>query len=301
MEEQITLQVIEEQITEINELAKLLNPEFVYFKDAHQTLRFDKTEAAFFNNIDYYYILFIERGDVFSKFIEEKLLLYELDYKNVTSYLEMIHDLRTYKSHRIDMETQRGQNIAKHVKKWYFEQVANKNPSADEKILCIPRLNEMAYLILTNIHKCLERINNDSRRSFLICEMQITKEKHLPDYVIIQVAEGIIENMQVQIDAYKFVKQFGSQIKKKMGLYVNDSKKKRTENLKLCIEDVLMRNKIGLCPLSYDQIKKIYQNRTAKELGDLKRRAGQISDDNMFLTDEEILQMLLIETPLNED
>ena len=46
MEEQITLQVIEEQITEINELAKLLNPEFVYFKDAHQTLRFDKTETT---------------------------------------------------------------------------------------------------------------------------------------------------------------------------------------------------------------------------------------------------------------
>lgn len=299
MEKQITSQMIEERITEINELTKLLNSEFVYFKDTQQTLRSDETEAAYFNNIDYYYILFIERGDVFSKFVEEKLLLYELDYNNVTSHLEMIHDLRTYKSHRIDMKTQRGQNIAKHVKKWYFEQVATKNPSADEKVLCIPRLNEMAYLILTNIHKCLERINNDSRRVSLICEMQIIKEKYLPDHVILQVAEDVMENMQVQIDAYKFVKRFGSQIKKRMGIYVNDNEEKRIENLKLCIEDVLMKNKIGLCPLSYDQIKMTYQNRTVKELGDLKKKAGQISDDNMFLTAEEILEKLLIENPLN--
>lgn len=103
MKNQITIQMIEAEISEINGAIALLNPEFIYFKDTQQILRSDKTEAAYFNNIDYYYVLFIERNDIFSKFIEEKILLYELDYKSVMGYLQIFHDLRTYKSHRIDM------------------------------------------------------------------------------------------------------------------------------------------------------------------------------------------------------
>ena len=53
MKNQITIQMIEEEISEINKVVKLLNPEFVYFKDTQQVLRSDKTEAAYFNNIDY--------------------------------------------------------------------------------------------------------------------------------------------------------------------------------------------------------------------------------------------------------
>lgn len=60
-----------------------------------------------------------------------------------------------------------------------------------------------------------------------------------------------------------------------------------------------MENKIGLCPLSYNQIEEVYQGRTQKELGDLKKRAIQISDANMFLTAENILQILLKENPLD--
>lgn len=301
MKNQITIQMIEEEISEINKVVKLLNPEFVYFKDTQQVLRSDKTEAAYFNNIDYYYVLFIERDDVFSKFIEEKILLYKLDYQNVISYLEIIHDLRTYKSHRIDMNLQRERNIVNRVKKWYFEYVGTQNPSIEEKILCIPILNKMAYLILLNVHKCLERINKDSRRDSIIDEMKVVQEKYLPDYVIIEEAEKVIKNMQIQVDSYKFVKRFGSQIKKKMELYVNDSKETKIKILKLCIEDVLVKNKIGLCPLSYNRIKEVYQNRTEKELVDLKKRAAQISDDNMFLTAENILQILLKEIPLNKE
>lgn len=58
MKNQITIQMIEAEISEINGAIALLNPEFIYFKDTQQILRSDKTEAAYFNNIDYYYVLF---------------------------------------------------------------------------------------------------------------------------------------------------------------------------------------------------------------------------------------------------
>ena len=54
MKNQITIQMIEAEISEINGAIALLNPEFIYFKDTQQILRSDKTEAAYFNNIDYY-------------------------------------------------------------------------------------------------------------------------------------------------------------------------------------------------------------------------------------------------------
>lgn len=299
MKNQITIQMIEAEISEINGAIALLNPEFIYFKNTQQILRSDKTEAAYFNNIDYYYVLFIERNDIFSKFIEEKILLYELDYKSVMGYLQIFHDLRTYKSHRIDMNLQRGKNIVKHVKKWYFDHVGTQNPSVEEKISCIPILDGMAYLILTNIHKCLEKINKDSRKISLISEMELVQKKYLPDYIIMEAAGKVIKNMQIQVDTYKFVKKFGAQIKKKMENRISTNKEERDEILKLCIENVLMENKIGLCPLSYNQIEEVYQGRTQKELGDLKKRAIQISDANMFLTAENILQILLKENPLD--
>lgn len=295
MENQITLQMIEEKIAKINKIAATLDPEFIYFKDTQQILRSDKTEAAYFNNIDYYYILFFERGDTFSKFVEGKILLYDLDYNKVTSYLEIIHDLRTYKSHRLDMETSRGKKIETHIKKWYFEYVGTKHPSIEEKILCISKLDEIAYLMLRNIYICLVRINEDMRRTSLIYEMRLIKDKYLPDYVINAGTKQVIENMQIQIDSHKFVKKYGSQIKQKMEFYVNINKEKEEENLKLCIEEVMMKNKIGLCPLSYDQIKKAYPNKTPKEIGDLKKRATQISDENIFLNAEKILEILQTE------
>ena len=224
MKNQITIQMIEAEISEINGAIALLNPEFIYFKDTQQILRSDKTEAAYFNNIDYYYVLFIERNDIFSKFIEEKILLYELDYKSVMGYLQIFHDLRTYKSHRIDMNLQRGKNIVKHVKKWYFDHVGTQNPSVEEKISCIPILDGMAYLILTNIHKCLEKINKDSRKISLISEMELVQKKYLPDYIIMEAAGKVIKNMQIQVDTYKFVKKFGAQIKKKMENRISTNK-----------------------------------------------------------------------------
>ena len=298
MENQVTLQMIDDMVVKINEMAKTLNSEFIYFKDTQQTLRTDKTEAAYFNNIDYYYILFYERGDIFNTFIGEKIRLYELDYKNVTSCLDIIHDLRTYKSHRIDRKGSRGQKIEEQVKRWYFDNVGTKHPSAEKKVICIPILDKMAYLILENIYKCLVRISEDSRKETMIYDMQMVRDKYLPDFVIIEETIKVIENMQIQADPYTVVKKFGSQIKKRMEMYTNTDAQKRHEILKLCIEQIMVENRLGICPLSYEQIKDVYKNRTVSELGALKKRAVQISDENMFLNAEEILEKLLVEDPL---
>ena len=44
MKNQITIKMIEAEISEINGAIALLNPEFIYFKDTQQILRSDKTE-----------------------------------------------------------------------------------------------------------------------------------------------------------------------------------------------------------------------------------------------------------------
>lgn len=102
MKEEINVTVISEKISQISQEFYALDKRINFFSDTHQVIREDvENEGAFYNNIDFFYGLFYERCDVYRNYIMQKIQLYHLDYDNVKTAMELLHDLRTYKSHMI--------------------------------------------------------------------------------------------------------------------------------------------------------------------------------------------------------
>lgn len=287
-----TLSKIEEIIGQINFSITSLDPDFVYFKDTHQHLRFDRTEAAFFNNIDYYYGLFEERGDIFKNFVLQKIQLYKLEYELVRINLSVICDLRTFKNHTLDQKKPHDKGIISRVEKWYFSQVGSKKPTAEQKLKCSLELNEMAYVVLKNILECLDRIKTDSKKEQLIRDMQIIANNYWPDYIIENKFQNTIDKMQIPVDAHILTKKYAADIRKKMQLYASVDLDQSNKNIELCIEELLFSNKLNICPLSGDTIMKEYGIKPGKLLGMLKKEAVEISSKNIFLTESEILLKL---------
>ena len=84
MEQEIKLSKILQKINSINDLFSRLNKELIFFSPTHQRLRCDiENEAAWLNNIDFYYGLFYERCDIYWDYIFQKVMVYGGDYEGL--------------------------------------------------------------------------------------------------------------------------------------------------------------------------------------------------------------------------
>lgn len=295
-----TLLKIDNIISRINGTIKTFSPEFVFFKPTHQKLRHDKSEAAYFNNVDYYYGLFFERGDVFKRDILQKIQLYNLDYPMVKTGIDLIHDLRTFKSHTLDKSRPHDRRIINNVEKWYYTTVGSKTPTQSEIIQCSTELNEKALMILECIEACLTRIKVDSNYEAIIQNMVKINSNYFPDFAIEEKFSKAIREMQLSLDATALTKKYSNTIRGKMELLDNTDSEQREINLERCVEELLYTSKDIPCPLSATDIMGIYGISQGKNVGKLKQAAVAIFETDIFMTADEIAEKLIEKYPIGD-
>lgn len=293
MEEQIELSVISEKIEQINELFCELDDGLVFFSDTHQQIREDiNNEGAYYNNIDYFYGLFYERCDMYKNIIMQKIQFYNLDYNTVKKSMNLLHDLRTYKSHTLDKNKNHDKLIIENVEKWYFQILGKKRISLEDIELCSIELNKIICIIINSFIKCIEHINSDQKRNKIIEEIIQAKNGYYPDYYIETLFKQVTDKLEPPMDAYILTKKYAKSIRDKMKIYQPIRKEKAEEEIKLIMEEIIFSNKLGICPLSAEDIMKEFQLEPGKKLGKLKKMAIDLADKNLYITKDEILEEL---------
>lgn len=237
MEEQIELSVISEKIEQINELFCELDDGLVFFSDTHQQIREDiNNEGAYYNNIDYFYGLFYERCDMYKNIIMQKIQFYNLDYNTVKKSMNLLHDLRTYKSHTLDKNKNHDKLIIENVEKWYFQILGKKRVSLEDIELCSIELNKIICIIINSFIKCIEHINSDQKRNKIIEEIIQAKNGYYPDYYIEILFKQVTDKLELPMDAYILTKKYAKSIRDKMKIYQPIRKEKAEEEIKLIME-----------------------------------------------------------------
>lgn len=293
MEEQIELSVISEKIEQINELFCELDDRLVFFSDTHQQIREDiNNEGAYYNNIDYFYGLFYERCDMYKNIIMQKIQFYNLDYNTVKKSMNLLHDLRTYKSHTLDKNKNHDKLIIENVEKWYFQILGKKRVSLEDIELCSIELNKIICIIINLFIKCIEHINSDQKRNKIIEEIIQAKNGYYPDYYIETLFKQVTDKLELPMDAYILTKKYAKSIRDKMKIYQPIRKEKAEEEIKLIMEEIIFSDKLGICPLSAEDIMKEFQLEPGKKLGKLKKMAIDLADKNLYITKDEILEEL---------
>ena len=293
MEEQIELSVISEKIEQINELFCELDDRLVFFSDTHQQIREDiNNEGAYYNNIDYFYGLFYERCDMYKNIIMQKIQFYNLDYNTVKKFMNLLHDLRTYKSHTLDKNKNHDKLIIENVEKWYFQILGKKRVSLEDIELCSIELNKIICIIINSFIKCIEHINSDQKRNKIIEEIIQAKNGYYPDYYIETLFKQVTDKLELPMDAYILTKKYAKSIRDKMKIYQPIRKEKAEEEIKLIMEEIIFSDKLGICPLSAEDIMKEFQLEPGKKLGKLKKMAIDLADKNLYITKDEILEEL---------
>jgi len=302
MKEKINVTAISEKIRQISQEFYALDKRINIFSDTHQVIREDvENEGAFYNNIDFFYGLFFERCDVYRNYIMQKIQLYRLNYDNVKIAMELLHDLRTYKSHTLNRMKPHDKVIIQNVEKWYFKILGKKQLSIEDVGMCSIELNILVNTIITSFLKCADCIKADSRKTIIIEEMLLIKEGYCPDYYIETLFGQVMKALDFQADAHTLSKKYASSIREKIKIYQTLKKEERESKIKLRIEEILFYEKLGICPLSAKEIMEKFGLKPGKELGDLKRKAIVLAHENPYITKDELLECLILIVNNQED
>lgn len=293
MDKRSKLLIISEMIKQINDIVHKMESRILFFSGTHQELRSDiENEAAYYVNIDYFYGLFFERCDIYRDYIMQKILLFNLEYEKVKSSLELIHDLRTYKSHTLDKWKTHDKNVIERVEKWHFRLTGNKRISNEDYLICSNELIDLAKNILDAILYCMKQIETDGRKDQMLREMLMAKESYCPDFYIESQFNEVMETMGLKADAHMLTKTYGKSIRDKMKLFSSLPAEKHKEKIGLLIEQILFSEDINICPLGGKRIMEEFGLAPGKELGDIKRKAMEFSKEDPYRSEEQLLILL---------
>lgn len=293
MDNRKKLSVISEIINQINEAVKKMDSNIVFFSATHQDIRFDiENEAAYYVNIDFFYGLFFERCDIYREFIMQKILLFNLGYEKVKFSIELIHDLRTYKSHTLDKMKVHDKNVIEKIEKWHFRLTGNKRPRGAECLICSNELIDLVEIILNAMLNCIVKIGEDDRKNQMILEMLMEKECYCPDFYIEKQFKEVMDSLGLKADAHILTKTFGKKIREKMKLFSSLPPEEHSKKIRLLLEEILFSKDINICPLGGNRIMSEFGITPGKELGDMKRKAIELFRENPYLSEEQLLIMI---------
>lgn len=211
---------------------------------------------------------------------------------SISPRLFILHDLRTYKSHTLDKNKNHDKLIIENVEKWYFQILGKKRVSLEDIELCSIELNKIICIIINSFIKCIEHINSDQKRNKIIEEIIQAKNGYYPDYYIETLFKQVTDKLELPMDAYILTKKYAKSIRDKMKIYQPIRKEKAEEEIKLIMEEIIFSDKLGICPLSAEDIMKEFQLEPGKKLGKLKKMAIDLADKNLYITKDEILEEL---------
>ena len=299
--EESDMDAIENNVSKIRKLEKIINDkfshinaQFVYFKDTHLELReFGHDEGDYYNNLSYFYSLFFERSDIYSGYIYQKINLYNLHYGSLKDGVSIIHDLRTYTNHSLDVNSSHDRIIINHTESWYFKITGNRKPSSNEYEMCLRNLECIVLDILNSIDVCIDMIIEDGRLKDIEAELLNIRDSYCPDCYIEKLFDEVLASLKINLNAHKLTKKYGHEIRSRIELYSFSNQEERKTKIKLRIEEIIFSNKLEECPLGATKIMEAFSIEPGKELGELKKEAIEIACDNRYLTEEEILSKLL--------
>lgn len=256
-------------------------------------MRFDiENEAAYYVNIDYFYGLFFERCEIYRVFIMQKILLFNLMYDEVRSSLSLIHDLRTYKSHTLDKDKSHDKNVIERIEKWHYKLTGRRRLCSADYLICSNELIDLVKKILEAMLCCIKKIEEDSRKDLIIREMLMEKESYCPDFFIEKQFNEVMLSLGLKADAHILTKKWGKNIRDRMKLFGPTSAEVRDEKMKLLLEEILFSKDVDICSLSGERIMSEFGMTPGRELGDMKRKAIELSKDDPYLTEENLLELL---------
>ena len=290
-------------VGQINSAFSELDETLLFFKPSHQRLRFDITkEAAWLNNVDFYYGLFFERCDVWWDFVLQKDMTYGGNYECMQEGKEILHDLRTYKSHSLDANKQQNREIMDNAERWYYGVVGSKCYNETNVYLCSVECNKIVYDILTEIEKCVDSFLSDARRDRIVNELLRIRECYYPDYQIVKMLGYCIEKYELKyLNVQELAQKYGRKIREKAKLYCSADIETLDRQISLFIEEILFSEKIGICPLSGERIMEIYKIGPGELLGEIKRKAIDIAHEYLYISEQELLKKLMEFYPFEQE
>lgn len=293
MDNRSKLPIISEKINQINDAVKKMDSNIVFFSATHQELRMDiENEAAYYVNIDYFYGLFFERCDIYRDFIMQKIALFNLEYEKVKSSIDLIHDLRTYKSHTLDKAKVHDKKIIERIEKWNFRLTGHKRPNEIDYVICSNELIDLVENVLNEILYCIREIESDSRKEQMIREMLMAKESYCPDFYIESQFNVVMKSLGLKADAHKLTKVYGKSIRDKMKLFCSLPSEEYAEKMGLLLEEILFSKDLNICPLGGKRIMSEFGLTPGKELANMKRKAIEFSQEDPYRSEEQLLILL---------
>ena len=288
------LEHIQTQILEINCLFKQLDSSLIFFSCTHQSLRFDITEeAAWQNNIDFFYGLLYERCDIYWNYIVQKMQIYNLNYQYIKEGRMVLHDLRTYKNHTLDRSNIQNKRIIDNVEKWYFKIIGDIKYDKKNIKKCADACNEMVIKILGEIIVCVNYIMNDIHKGQIVIELKRLKDHNYPDWYIEQMFNRCVSVLELQnINTHHLTERYGRDIREKAQIMDIKLLSDRDNYIMLYIEEIIFSERMCWCPLSAEKIMKEYNISPGRELGVLKQKAIELAYKNLYISEKELLDKL---------
>ena len=121
---------------EINQLAQSLinNQEAVFDELSLSMPRFTPAELGLLQTVSWLYVLYNEVGKANVKFLLDKFSAYNIDpEKKNTTHFRMVHHLRTFFQHHLNLNETRDANIQTDCQRWFQQQCQTTLPMEEKQ------------------------------------------------------------------------------------------------------------------------------------------------------------------------
>lgn len=196
------------------------------------------------------------------------------------------------KSHTLDKMKLHDKDLIDRVEKWHFRLTGSKKISDENYLICSNQLINLAEEILDAMLSCIRRIETDERKEHMIREMLMAKDNYCPDFYIESQFNAVMTAVGLKADAHILTKKYGKQIRDKMKVFSSLRAEEHDKKIRLLIEQILFSNDINICPLGGERIMLEFGLVPGKELGEMKRKAIELSQEDPYRSEEQLLVLL---------
>lgn len=266
---------------EVNHLASILHndQEGVFGKLSLPMPKFIPAELGFARTISWLFATYHEVGKINVEFLSGRLSAYNLDPDGkFCEYLRMVHQLRTFFQHNLDLSKAHNRDIQQSCGRWLRDQCRTSIPENEEQWTgCLAGLLNDSLNFLKAIQSCLRRIEQDESREQILREWDFRRKRYHPPHEFDNLISIVAADMgRENLDAVRLRKRFYDKWTKELELLQGNYDFKVVA--RKLIEHVLLVETTPVLPITGDDIMKEFNVLPGSQVGTLLRQARNFYD-----------------------
>lgn len=271
----------------IDRLSRNLTQRQIFGESEFNIPNFTNSELGFIKTVSWLYIHYYELGKVDVNFLLLKFKVYSIDPKEEHSaHYDLVHHLRTYLQHNLDLTKQRNQKMEQYCGSWFRSVCATSYPNtSDDWEQCLKKLLVDARNFLDEIIICIQNIEADESIDQIIKDWNFYRDRYHPPYEFENLISKVASDMgRDLIDSNKLCKKFYNDWKKALE-HLNPGYSFEIEARKL-IEYTLLTEMTSVMPITGIDIMSYFEVEPGPRVNELLKIAKKIFEEELCNKDD---------------